>query len=92
MKKLLIALLLVSGLANAAEEWFESANNSGGKIVLLTYACPNAPTLKRMYAYHKEGMTFWGCWNYWNDMVHVVYDNGDNYTYDPTLFARKTKP
>ena len=91
MKKLLIALLMTCSLAQA-EEWFESLNNSGGKIVLLTYACPNSPSLKRMYAYHKEGMTFWGCWNYWNEMVHVLYDNGDSYTYDPNLFVRKTKP
>jgi hypothetical protein len=92
MKKLLIALLLISGLAHA-EEWWESDNEGGGKIVLLTYECPNVPKLKRMYAYTKSGETIWGCWNYWTGMVHVVYDKtGSSYTYDPELFVRKTKP
>lgn len=95
MKKLLIILMLVSGFANAAEEWFEGTNASGGKIVLLTTSCTNRPeatTMRRMYAAHKSGNTFWGCWNYWNDAVHVVYDDGASYTYDPNLFVRKTNP
>jgi len=94
MKRLLIALMLVSGFANA-EEWFESLNESGGKIVLLTSECSSRPdqkTLKRMYAAHKNGQTYWGCWNYWSDQVHVIYDEGMSYTYDPALFVRKTKP
>jgi len=94
MKKLLIALMLVCGAANAEEEWFESANESGGKIVLLTAGCasrPEATTMRRMYAAHRNGQTVWGCWNYWNDAVHVVYDDGQSYTYDPNLFARKVK-
>jgi hypothetical protein len=94
MKKLLIAMMLICGTAYAEEEWFESANESGGKIVLLSYGCTSRPettTLKRMYAAHKNGQTTWGCWNYWNDAVHVVYDDGASYTYDPTLFTRKAR-
>jgi len=93
MKKILFLLLLST--TAYAEEWWESANESGGKIVLLDYACssrPEAKTLKRMYAAHKNGQTTWGCWNYWSDQVHVVYDDGQSYTYDPTLFSRKIKP
>ena len=95
MNKLLITLMLVSGFAQAAEEWFESTNESGGKIVLLNSECinrANQNTLKRMYAAHKNGQTYWGCWNYWADQVHVIYDEGQSYTYDPTLFVRRTKP
>jgi hypothetical protein len=95
MNKLLITLMLVSGFAQAAEEWFESANESGGKIVLLTSECnsrPDQKTLRRMYAAHKTGATIWGCWNYWSDQVHVIYDDGQSYTYDPNLFVRRTKP
>lgn len=95
MKKLLITLLFVSSFAQAAEEWFESLNESGGKIVLLSYECTTRPeqkTLKRMYAAHKSGQTYWGCWNYWAEQVHVIYDEGMSYTYDPALFVRKTKP
>lgn len=94
MKKILIALMLIWGTAHAAEEWWESANESGGKIVLLGYGCtsrPEATTMKRMYAAHKNGQTYWGCWNYWNDAVHVVYDDGASYTYDPNLFTQKVK-
>lgn len=94
MKKILIALMLICGTAHAAEEWWESANESGGKIVLLGYGCtsrPEATTMKRMYAAHKNGQTYWGCWNYWNDAVHVVYDDGASYTYDPNLFTQKVK-
>ena len=94
MKKILLIFALLCTTAHA-EEWFESANESGGKIVLLTYGCtsrPDATTMKRMYAAHKNGQTTWGCWNYWNDAVHVVYDDGQSYTYDPNLFSRKGKP
>ena len=94
MKKILFVLMLLCSTAQA-EEWFESGNESGGKIVLLTYGCtsrPEATTMKRMYAAHKNGQTTWGCWNYWSDMVHVVYDDGQSYTYDPNLFVRKNKP
>jgi len=94
MKKLLIALMLICGTAHAQEEWWESANESGGKIVLLGYECSSRPeqkTLKRMYAAHKNGQTTWGCWNFWSDQVHVVYDDGASYTYDPALFVRKVK-
>jgi len=94
MKKLLIALVLVSNLAYAEEEWFEALNSSGGKIVLLNTACisrPETTTLKRMYAAHINGQTYWGCWNYWSGQVHVVYDDGASYTYNPELFTRKVK-
>jgi hypothetical protein len=94
MKKLLLALMLVSSVVHAQEEWWESENESGGKIVLLPYKCSRAEstTMRRMYSAHKNGKTWWGCWNFWADQVHVVYDEGQSYTYDPTLFVRKTKP
>lgn len=94
MKKIIFILALLCTSVHA-EEWWESANESGGKIVLLSYECTSRPetkTLKRMYAAHKSGQTFWGCWNYWSDQVHVIYDDGKSYTYDPELFIRKTKP
>ena len=95
MKGLLLALCLVAGVVHAEEEWWESGNEAGGKIVLLQNACRTDGTLKtmrRMFATHKNGQTMWGCWNYWTDQVHVVYDNGDSYTYNPALFTRKTAP
>ena len=95
VKKLLLALLFVATAAHAEEEWWESANESGGKIILLNDQCTSRPdlkTLKRMFAAHKNGQTVWGCWNYWSGMVHVIYDDGQSYTYNPALFTRKTMP
>ena len=93
MKKILFMLVLLCTTVHAEEEWFESDNEGGGKIVLLTYECPGAPKLKRMYAYTKSGGTIWGCWNYWTEMVHVIYDKTNaSYTYDPSLFVRRVKP
>jgi hypothetical protein len=93
MKKLLLVLLLVSGAVHAKEEWLESDNEGGGKIVLLPNECPNVPKLKRMYAYTKSGETIWGCWNFWTGMIHVVYDKtGSSYTYNPELFVVKSNP
>lgn len=95
MKKLFIVLCLMASPAYAEEEWWESLNKSGGKIVLTNEPCtvrPDAKTLKRMFTNHRNGETYWGCWNYWSDQVHVIYDSGDSYTYDPALFSRKTAP
>jgi hypothetical protein len=94
MKKLLTLLLIVSSFAYA-DEWFEGLNQSGGKIVLLTDPCsprPNAKTLRRMYAAHANGKTLWGCWNFWNESIHVIYDDGESYTYDPNIFVYKKRP
>jgi len=94
MKWLLLSLCLLAGTVHA-EEWWESANTSGGKIVLLDSPCinrPEATTMRRMFAAHKTGLTYWGCWNYWSDQVHVIYDDGQSYTYDPALFVRRTSP
>ena len=90
MKKLLLALLLVSNAY--AEDWFEGPNKANGKIVLLTTPCqqrPDATTLKLMYSTGDTGKTLWGCWNYWSGAVHVVYDSGETYTYSPELFIYK---
>lgn len=95
MKKFLLALLFVVNVAHAEEEWWETPNTSGGKIVLLNSPCNNRTeqtTLKRMFAAHREGLTIWGCWNFWSGQVHVIYDDGKTYTYDPAGFVRKTAP
>lgn len=91
MKKLLVALMLLCGTVHA-EEWWEGENKSGGKIVLLFSECtvrPEAKTMLRMYSAHINGQTWWGCWNYWSDQVHVVYDSGESYTYEANLFQKR---
>jgi hypothetical protein len=36
------------------------------------------------------GQTFRGCWAYFSDKVHVTYDDGTSYMYDPEIFEYKT--
>ena len=89
MKKLGIFLFFLCSFA-IAEDWFERPNRANGKIVLLSGACtprPDATTMRRMYTTTDSGSTIWGCWNYWAGAVHVVYDDGQTYTYPPELFT-----
>lgn len=95
MRKLFISLLLVANFGYAEEIWFESANEAGGLIILTVEKCRKEKpdtTLRQMYSIGTGGVTIWGCWNYWNDQVHVVYDSGRSYTYNPELFVKKTRP
>jgi hypothetical protein len=90
MKKLLWALTLVPCLV-WGEEWLEAGNKDGGKIILLTAKCDaKYPSLRLMMAIASTGQTVRGCWAYFSDMVHVTYDDGTAYTYDPAIFEYKT--
>lgn len=89
-KKLLVALLLVSSVAYA-DEWLETANQNGGKIMLLTHKCGDQyPNLKLTVVSDKNGQTFFGCWAYFSGMVHVTYQDGTSFVYDPNIFEYRT--
>lgn len=88
MKKLLIAALLIPAIAHA-ERWLEMPNNAGGKIILTEYKCPDNDKGRLVIASTKEGKTAEGCWFYFTDMVHVVWNDGKRYTYDPVNFVAK---
>jgi hypothetical protein len=88
MKKLLIVLLFAVTSVHA-EQWFESNNTGGGKIVLFKTKCEGRERGMIMLAYISGGKTINGCWWYFGDKVHVVYSDGDTYTYDPNAFVLK---
>ena len=88
MKKLLIALLLVSGTANA-EKYFEMKNKAGGKIVLHATECHDksrAP-LRLATASGKGHKTDFGCWGYIGGEVHIVFDDGERRAYPAEAFT-----
>jgi hypothetical protein len=89
MKKLLLVLLFVATSANAAK-WFEANNTGGGKIVLFTNKCEGKESGQMMLAYLPGGKTVNGCWWFFGDKVHVIYKDGDTYTYDPNGFVMKS--
>ena len=82
MKKLLIALLLVSGVAHS-EQWLVSKNSGGGEIVLTSItAVECSEGAKRMYSALPSGTVFYGCWTFLNERFHILFDSGSRYVYD----------
>jgi hypothetical protein len=94
MSKLKIILLcLIAGTCHA-EEWLETQNEAGGKILFLHYGCPEGNTGRKVIASTRDGSTIHGCWYFFADMVHVVWigQGGKTSAYDPkTLVYKKQK-
>lgn len=89
MKKIALALLLI-GSSVRAEPYLEAKNDGGGEIILTTYAtsdCKNG--LKAMYSSLPNGKTYYGCWAYLNDKIHVRYEDGERRVYALDLFVVK---
>jgi len=82
MKKLLIALLLISGVANA-ETVATLPNQAGGKIVLTNETCKDPATgeiysaLRRAYNYSSAGGSSEGCWLLEDETIVVVWVNSN---------------
>lgn len=87
MKKLIALLLLVCGTAYA-DKWLEMPNEAGGKILLLIQECSSGKG-KMVIATTPTGTNVNGCWYYFADMVHVVWQNGSTSSYDPKNFTFK---
>jgi hypothetical protein len=90
MKKLLLALILVACSSARAEIWLETANESGGKILLLQQECSGSKG-KMVIATGSNGKNVNGCWYYFADMIHVVYQDGSTYSYDISIFKVKER-
>ena len=79
MKKLLLGLLLVSGLAQSAT-FATMPNQANGKIVLTDEVCKLDnqvfDSLMRAYNYGSTGYTSEGCWMMEDETVVVVWVGG----------------
>lgn len=76
MNKLLLALLLVSGVAESAT-FATQPNTAGGKIVLTDEPCKHNnqiyEKLNRAYNYGTSGNTGEGCWIVEDETVVVIW-------------------
>jgi hypothetical protein len=93
MRKLFILLLLVCGLAHS-EEWMETMNEAGGKILFFNTLCTESTVGKMVIASTRDGSTLHGCWYFFADMVHVVWigQGGKTSTYDPKTLTYRRSP
>lgn len=80
MKKLLLALCLVSSLAHA-DAWLEIPTQQGGKILLLSTGCGESSG-KMAIATQPGAINVNGCWWYFADMIHVVWSDKRTSSYD----------
>lgn len=87
MKKTILALLLVCSTAYA-DKWLEMRNNAGGKIILMTSECRSGKG-KMVIATTPQGDNFNGCWYYFADMIHIVWENGKTSSFEPNDFQFK---
>lgn len=92
MKKLLVLLAFVSGMAHA-EVWFEASNQGGGKIVLLMHKCSGSTDSRVVIAQLPSGSTSTGCWTYIADLVVVLWDTGEvrTSTYNANVFVMRER-
>jgi hypothetical protein len=90
--KWLLLLALWCGSANA-EEWMEMANQAGGKILLLNGKCSSKNSEGRMViATTPTGANINGCWYFFAEMIHIVWDSGSTSSFSLSDFNyRKTK-
>lgn len=86
MKRLLIALLLLPALALAQEKWLEMPNNAGGKILLLQQQCDGKKG-RMVIATTSDGTNVHGCWYYFSEMVHIVWEHGKTSSFEPSSFT-----
>lgn len=79
--KRFIALFLATVTLAHADNFAETENIGGGKIVLMTDACETDKALSRAYNYTREGKTEDGCWKYDAETVVVFWQTQGKYRY-----------
>lgn len=89
MKKLLLSLMLIASSAHA-ERWFEMPNEAGGKIILTESKCISSEG-KLVIATTPSGGNVQGCWYYFADMVHIVWQHGKTSSFNPSDFTPRQK-
>jgi hypothetical protein len=71
MKKLLIALVLVS--CNALADTWVMNNAGGGQVVLTDRVCKGHPSLREAYTY-TNSVYLEGCWTLLDGKIHVAWN------------------
>lgn len=90
MKRILTALLMMPLMAGA-EQWFEMPNQAGGKILLLTSDCGKDLSGKLVVSTMPSGENITGCWYFFAEMVHVVWEGGKTSSFEPRMFTPKER-
>lgn len=90
----LLALLICTSVH--AEEWMELTNQAGGKILLLNGYCSNRDGSQSqgrvVISTSPSGPNLNGCWWFFADMIHIVWDRGSTSSFSPNDFNyRKSK-
>ena len=84
-----ITLSALALSTSALADTWTTKNNAGGEIILTDRQCSaKYPKLFQMYARGPDGTTLNGCWAFYDNYVHVVYDDKTERTYDPTIFTK----
>jgi len=86
MKYILLSLLTAATVAHA-DNFADSENQAGGKIVLMTDACATDKTQSRAYFYTKDGITEDGCWKYDAETIVVVWEKEGKRRYPISHFS-----
>ena len=86
MKKLIFLCVLLANLAHA-DEWLEMPNKAGGKILLLNSKCSGKETARMVIATTPEGDNVNGCWYFFADMIHIVWQGGQTSSFNPKDFT-----
>lgn len=89
MKGLLIALMLVATPA-LAEEWYETPNQAGGRILLFKDKCPDGDG-KVVFTTSPDGTSSQGCWYNRAEAVVIVWASGEVSSFDQTQFTYRTR-
>jgi hypothetical protein len=77
-----------------AEEWMEMPNQAGGKILLLNGKCnsKSGSEGRVVIATTPTGANVNGCWYFFAEMIHIVWDSGSTSSFSLNDFSyRKSK-
>jgi hypothetical protein len=91
--KWVLLLALWCGSAQA-EEWMEMPNQAGGKILLLNGKCSSKSGNEGrvVIATTPAGANVNGCWYFFAEMIHIVWDSGSTSSFALNDFSyRKSK-
>ena len=87
MNKLLLALLLVSSIAQA-QSW-EMKNDAGGKIIATDTLCTNESNKYVIFAQDSAGHVLFGCWFFAEGYVMTTWADGTLRSYSANDFIKR---